>query len=109
MPFENNIFNWNFCIFGLQDCDYAGGFYHGKISFPTEYPMKPPSIMMFTKSGRFATNKQICTSFSNYHPETWNPLWGVESIVIGLISFMLTDENSAGCVKESRENRRLFA
>lgn len=48
VPDEKNIFNWNFLIFGLKDCDYEGGFYHGKIIFPTEYPMKPPEIRFFT-------------------------------------------------------------
>ena len=61
--------------------------------------MKPPQLLMFTPNGRFQPNKPICTSFSNYHPETWNPLWGVESIVIGFISFMLSEEFTAGCVK----------
>jgi len=97
---EKNIFVWDFLIFGLQECDYQGGFYHGRINFPSEYPMKPPKLLMFTPNGRFQTNKPICTSFSNYHPETWNPLWGVESIVIGFISFMLSEEFTAGCVKD---------
>ena len=57
LPEENNIFNWHFLIFGLKDCDYVGGYYHGIIRFPSEYPMKPPSLMMFTKNGRFEVNR----------------------------------------------------
>jgi ubiquitin-protein ligase len=34
LPCDTNIFVWNFLIFGLRDCDYEGGFYHGKITFP---------------------------------------------------------------------------
>ena len=109
LPDEKNIFVWNFLIFGLTDCDYEGGFYHGRISFPPEYPMKPPSLLMFTPSGRFDVNKQMCTSFSNFHPESWNPLWGVESIVIGLISFMVSEEFSTGCVKNSSHARKTYA
>ena len=71
--------------------------------------MKPPALVMMTRTGRFEVNKQICTSFSNYHPETWNPLWNVESIVVGLISFMLDEEFSAGCVRESSAQRRVYA
>ena len=56
LPDEKNIFIWNFLIFGLKDCDYEGGYYHGVIKFPPEYPMKPPAILMYTKSGRFAIN-----------------------------------------------------
>ena len=111
MPDSKNIFEWNFLIFGLKDCDYEGGFYHGRLSFPAEYPMKPPSIMMFTPSGRFETNTKICTSFSDFHPETWNPMWGVETIIIGLISFMMSEEITTGVVKVkcSSQQRKEYA
>ena len=33
-PEENNIFQWHFVIFGLTDCDYEGGYYHGTLTFP---------------------------------------------------------------------------
>ncbi len=33
---------------------------------------------------------------SDYHPETWNPLWSVASILTGLLSFMLEDTITAG-------------
>ena len=34
VPDPKNIFEWHFIIFGLTDCAYEGGFFHGKISFP---------------------------------------------------------------------------
>ena len=52
-PEESNIYLWYFVIFGLKDCPYEGGFYLGKIIFPTDYPFKPPGIMMITPNGRF--------------------------------------------------------
>jgi len=52
-PAPSNIFEWHFVIFGLKDCPYEHGFYHGTLSFPTEYPFKPPRIKMITPSGRF--------------------------------------------------------
>ncbi len=61
-----------------------------------EYPFKPPAIMMLTPNGRFKTNTRICMSMSDYHPETWNPLWSVASILTGLLSFMLEDTITAG-------------
>jgi ubiquitin-conjugating enzyme E2 J2 len=33
-PDEENIFEWHYCIFGIKDSPYEGGFYHGKIIFP---------------------------------------------------------------------------
>lgn len=109
LPDAKNIFEWHFIMFGLMECDYEGGYYHGRLMFPPEYPMKPPSIVMFTPSGRFEVNKKICTSFSDFHPETWNPMWGVESIIIGLVSFMMTEENSTGTVRSSSAQRKYFA
>lgn len=33
-----------------------GGYYHGKLIFPREFPFKPPSIYMITPNGRFKCN-----------------------------------------------------
>ena len=35
---------------GPQGTEFEGGYYHGRIILPTEYPMKPPSIIMLTVS-----------------------------------------------------------
>ena len=45
--------------------------------------MKPPSIYMVTPSGRFEVNMKICMSMSDFHPESWNPSWRVETILVG--------------------------
>jgi ubiquitin-conjugating enzyme E2 J2 len=91
-PDEKNIYEWYFCVFGLLDCPYEDGFYVGKIIFPKEYPFKPPGLMMITPNGRFEERKRICTSFSDFHPELWDPSWSVQTIVLGLLSFMLGNE-----------------
>ena len=64
---------------------------------------------MLTPSGRFTVNEQICMSYSNFHPELWNPLLGVSAIVIGTISFMNTDENTYGAVSSSPQQKVLYA
>ena len=97
-PDPENIFIWYFVVFGLYDCPYEGGFYMGKIIFPPEYPWKPPEIRMLTETGRFDINTPICLSISNFHPESWNPVWPVRSIILGLISFFLEDTITAGYI-----------
>ena len=47
-PRESNILEWHFVIKGPKDTPYTGGSYHGKLIFPSEYPYKPPAIMMLT-------------------------------------------------------------
>ena len=72
----------------MTDCAYEGGFYHGMLKFPATYPFSAPEIFMVTPNGRFHLGKSICMSFSNYHPELWSPAWGVDKIMLGLLSFM---------------------
>lgn len=77
--------------------------------FPKEYPYKPPSILMFTKNGRFKTNVRLCLSMSDFHPETWNPMWSVSSILSGLLSFMLDSAPTLGSMETSDAQRRSLA
>eukprot|EP00455_Lapot_gusevi_P030780 TRINITY_DN3315_c0_g1_i2.p1 TRINITY_DN3315_c0_g1~~TRINITY_DN3315_c0_g1_i2.p1 ORF type:complete len:183 (-),score=25.38 TRINITY_DN3315_c0_g1_i2:170-718(-) len=109
VPLESNILEWHYVIEGPSDTPYAGGYYHGKIKFPPEYPYKPPSIMMITPSGRFKPNTRLCLSMSDFHPETWNPLWSVSSILSGLLSFMLESTPTVGSVETSDYAKRDLA
>lgn len=108
-PVETNVLEWHFVLHGTTDTPYQGGFYHGKLMFPTSFPMKPPSIMMVTDSGRFVTNKKICMSMSDFHPELWNPLWGVRTILVALLSFMNGEELTTGGMEASVAQRVVFA
>eukprot|EP00750_Incisomonas_marina_P003276 INCI13042.3.p1 GENE.INCI13042.3~~INCI13042.3.p1 ORF type:complete len:1029 (-),score=161.50 INCI13042.3:433-3519(-) len=108
-PLETNILEWHFVLHGT-DGPYAGGKYHGMLEFPVSFPMKPPAIKMLTPSGRFETNTRICLSMSDFHAEMWNPGWNVETILIGLLSFMYEESpNAIGSLQDTDENRRKFA
>ena len=106
-PLESNILEWRFLIKGSDD--YEGGYYHGKLIFPPQYPMKPPGIMFFTPSGRFEINKRVCLTISDFHPETWSPLWTVGSILTGIVSFMNSDEITTGGLSSSSKEKKAFA
>ena len=78
---------WYFCIYGLPQKPYTG-YYLGRIKLPNDYPMKPPVICVITPNGRFAPEKNLCINgMSHYHPESWNPSWNLQQMIIGLISF----------------------
>lgn len=64
VPLETNILEWHYVIHGTAGTDYEGGCYHGMLKFPPEYPLKPPSVIMVTASGRFKTNRRLCLSMS---------------------------------------------
>lgn len=68
-PNEANILEMHYVIEGSESTPYAGGIYHGKLIFPKDYPLKPPSVMMLTPNGRFQPNRRLCLSMSDFHPE----------------------------------------
>ena len=68
---ERAMTEWHFLLEGPPDTPYQGGLYVGRLRFPNDYPYKPPAISMVTPSGRFATGVSICTTMSEFHPETW--------------------------------------
>jgi ubiquitin-conjugating enzyme E2 J1 len=47
-PLDDNLFEWHFTVQGPPGTDFEGGVYHGRIILPTEYPMKPPNIILLT-------------------------------------------------------------
>ena len=83
--------------------------YHGELRFPETYPFSPPSIIMHTPNGRFVQGMRICTTMSDYHPETWSPMWSISTILVGFISFMNSEENSTGTIRENRASREKHA
>lgn len=97
-PSPNDILEWHYVLEGSEGTPFAGGYYYGKIKFPPEYPFKPPGISMTTPNGRFMTQKKICLSMSDFHPESWNPMWSVSSILTGLLSFMMDNSPTTGSV-----------
>uniref|UniRef100_A0A3P8V6N0 Ubiquitin-conjugating enzyme E2, J2 (UBC6 homolog, yeast) n=1 Tax=Cynoglossus semilaevis TaxID=244447 RepID=A0A3P8V6N0_CYNSE len=80
---------------------FVGGYYHGKLIFPREFPFKPPSIYMITPNGRFKCNTRLCLSITDFHPDTWNPAWSVSTILTGLLSFMVEKGPTLGSIETS--------
>ncbi|XP_028752159.1 ubiquitin-conjugating enzyme E2 34-like [Neltuma alba] len=108
-PSPNDILEWHYVLEGSEGTPFAGGYYYGKIKFPPEYPYKPPGISMTTPNGRFITQKKICLSMSDFHPESWNPMWSVSSILTGLLSFMIDSSPTTGSVSTTAEEKQRLA
>lgn len=109
-PLENDMFEWHFTIKGADGTDFEGGVYHGRILLPAEYPFKPPNIVFLTPNGRFETGMKVCLSFSAYHPELWQPAWGIRLILEALISFLPTKGDGAiGALDWSSDERKRLA
>ncbi|XP_049863953.1 ubiquitin-conjugating enzyme E2 J1-like [Schistocerca gregaria] len=109
-PLDDNLFEWHFTVRGPPATDFEGGVYHGRIILPTEYPMKPPNIILLTPNGRFEVNKKICLSISGHHPETWQPSWSIRTALLALIAFMPTPgSGTIGSLDYTPEERRKLA
>lgn len=108
-PLPSNILEWHYCIKGPEQSLYEGGYYHGKLVFPKDFPFKPPKIIMITPNGRFKTHTRLCLSISDFHPDTWNPAWSVATILTGLLSFMLETAPTLGSIETTDYQKRHFA
>lgn len=95
---DEDLFEWHFTLLGPPSpSPYAGGLYHGRISLPLTYPLKPPNFRFLTPSGRFEVNREICLSISGFHEESWMPAWGIRTALVALRTFM-GEEGTAGQV-----------
>ncbi|CUV07937.1 unnamed protein product [Cryptosporidium hominis] len=88
-------YEWHFTIKGPAGTEFEGGMYHGRIILPHSYPFSPPSLMMLTGNGRFEVGKKVCLSASNYHPELWQPAWGIRTMLDALHAFFPTPGEGA--------------
>jgi len=108
-PSPSSLLEWHYVLEGTPDSPYKGGIYHGKIVFPPQYPFKPPSLQLYTPTGRFAVNTKLCLSMSDFHPETWNPMWSVGTILNGLLSFLHDEQLTTGAIESSTAERQQLA
>jgi ubiquitin-conjugating enzyme E2 J1 len=107
---EDDITNVHFTFKGPADSEFARGYYHGKIDFPSTYPLTPPSVKIMTTNGRFETNKEICLNVSQRHPDQWQAAFTIHLIILSLMIHMTTREEGAdGALNCTPEERRRLA
>ena len=46
---------------------------------------------------------------SDFHKGSWNPAWSIETILTGLLSFMLEDELTTGGIRTTEAEKKLLA
>eukprot|EP01053_Blabericola_migrator_P005693 Blabericola_migrator_1__5692@NODE_288_length_10293_cov_65_527675_g237_i0_p3_GENE_NODE_288_length_10293_cov_65_527675_g237_i0NODE_288_length_10293_cov_65_527675_g237_i0_p3_ORF_typecomplete_len409_score81_14UQ_con/PF00179_26/9_4e22ProkE2_B/PF14461_6/0_0031DUF2890/PF11081_8/2_7e02DUF2890/PF11081_8/0_41zfSec23_Sec24/PF04810_15/0_1_NODE_288_length_10293_cov_65_527675_g237_i077178943 len=88
-------YEWHFTIRGPSGTAFEGGVYHGRLVLPTTYPMTPPTLFFLTPNGRFEVQKKVCLSATNFHPECWQPAWGIRLILDALHAFFPTPGEGA--------------
>nr|POF13139.1 ubiquitin-conjugating enzyme e2 6 [Quercus suber] len=108
-PSESNILEWHYILTGPPSTPYENGQFWGTLTFPPDYPFAPPAIRMHTPSGRFRCNERLCLSISDFHPKSFNPAWEVSTILLGVLSFMTSEEMTTGSVSATETERKAFA
>ncbi len=62
------------------------------------------------KNGRFEVGTKICLSISAYHEESWQPAWGVRTMLEAIISFMPSEGAGAiGALEYTPAERKKLA
>ncbi|KAI1882431.1 hypothetical protein AGOR_G00250630 [Albula goreensis] len=101
---DDDIYQWEVVLIGPQDTLFEGGFFKAYLTFPYDYPLRPPKMKFITEiwHPNVAKNGDVCISilhepgedrFGYERPEErWLPVHTVETIMISVIS-MLADPN----------------
>lgn len=87
----DDIYNWEATIMGPQGSVYEGGVFHLAISFPPNYPFKPPKVKFLTKIYHPNINMSggICLDILK---DNWSPALTVSKLLLS-ISSLLTEPN----------------
>jgi len=90
-PLENDMFNWQAKIMGPPGSPYEGGTFCLNITFPADYPFKPPRVHFTTKiyHCNINANGAICLDILKDH---WSPALTITKVLLS-ISSLLTDPN----------------
>lgn len=119
-----DTFKWEVLIIGPPETPYEGGFFKAHLTFPKEYPQKPPKMRFISEiwHPNIDSSGDVCISilhepgedkYGYERPEErWLPVHTVETILVSVIS-MLSDPNDESpanidAAKEWRENRADF-
>jgi len=86
-----NIFEWTATLIGPKETPYEDGIFILTISFPKNYPFKPPKINFTTKIYHPNINSSgaICLDILNTN---WSPALTISKTLLS-ISSLLTDPN----------------
>jgi ubiquitin-conjugating enzyme E2 D/E len=87
------MMHWQVLLMGPEASPYEGGVFNIDLSFPAEYPFKPPKVKFLTKiyhpNIKTGTG-EICADLLN---ENWGPTMNVE-YVLRVLKTLLETPNS---------------
>ncbi|KAJ6240991.1 ubiquitin-conjugating enzyme e2 e3 [Anaeramoeba flamelloides] len=90
-PNGSDLYKWSATIMGPDESPYERGIFFLDITFPKEYPFKPPKIIFRTKIYHCNINSkgQICLDILK---DNWSPALTISKVLLS-ISSLLTEPN----------------
>lgn len=90
-PEGDDVYHWTATIMGPVATPYENGLFFLNITFPSNYPFKPPKVSFVTKIYHPNINKQggICLDILK---ENWSPALTISKVLISICS-LLDDPN----------------
>jgi len=103
---DSNLYEWQIIVEGPNDTPYQGGYFQATLSFPPEFPSKPPT-MRFMTPGFWHPNVykdgKVCISILHEAKEDqfneqesidekWRPILSIEAVIVSVMS-MLSEPN----------------
>jgi ubiquitin-conjugating enzyme E2 D len=90
-PIGDDLFHWQATIMGPKDSPYEGGVFFLNITFPADYPFKPPKMQFTTRIYHCNINRNgsICLDILK---DQWSPALTIAKLLLS-ISSLLTDPN----------------
>ena len=90
-PECDDIFHWTATIMGPNESPFEGGIFYLNITFPSNYPFKPPKVIFATKIYHPNINSSggICLDILK---DNWSPALTISKVLLSICS-LLTDPN----------------
>jgi ubiquitin-conjugating enzyme E2 D/E len=84
---EHDMFKWEATIVGPEGSPYAGGVFHLRITYPQDYPFKPPIVTFVTKiyHCNISSSGNICLDILQ---DQWSPALTVSQVLLSICSLM---------------------
>lgn len=110
-PTNNNNYLLRQLLQQQADSPYQGGVFFLKVTFPTDYPFKPPKVQFVTKiyHPNINSNGSICLDILT---KEWSPALTISKVLLS-ISSLLTDANPddplvQDIAQQYKNNRKQF-
>ena len=84
---DDDLYHWQATIMGPPDSPYQGGVFFLNITFPMDYPFKPPKVVYQTKiyHPNINSNGAICLDILK---DQWSPALTVSKVLLSISSLM---------------------